>query len=147
MPVPPASQTYRTYQNTEFGFSFSYPDNWKVSQTTVEDRTTVLCLTVTDSTGGCLATVSLEKEGVNASADIWLKALNAEYRDGKITESERRIAGKEATQLRVTSYPAGKENNTRASVFVYDARVYSITGAAGQEAVYDRITSSFAFQD
>lgn len=144
--TPDASQSYRTYENTEFGFSFSYPDTWTVSSTSVDPSTT-LCLRVTDSTGGCLATVVYEMESVNASMDKTLDALRAEYRAGRIAESSRTIAGESATQLRVSSYPAGEEAATRAAVFVHDRQIYAISASAGQEAVFERLTSSFRFQD
>jgi len=144
--VPPASLSYRTYENTEFGFSFSYPDNWSVSSTSVDPSTT-LCLKVTDSTGDCLATVVFEKESVNMSADKALSALKDELRKGRIAESSRSIAGETATQLKVSSYSAGEENDTRAAVFTHDMQVYVVSVAMGQEAVYERIASSFRFQD
>jgi len=144
--VPPASQTYRTYENTEFGFSFSYPDNWSVSSTSV-DPSTEVCLKVEGATGDCLVTIVYEKESVNMNADKALDRLRDELRKGRIAESTRTIAGEEAKQLKVSNYPAGEENYTRAAVFVHDMQVYSISSAMGQEAVYDRITSSFKFQD
>jgi len=143
--VPPASQTYRTYENSEFGFSFSYPDNWTVSSNSVDPSTT-LCLKVTDSTGGCLATITFEKESVNMSVDKALSALRDELRAGRIAESSRTIGGESATQFKVTNYPAGQEGDTRAAAFLHDMQVYSITASMGQEAVYDRISSSFKFQ-
>lgn len=144
--VPPASLSYRTYENTEFGFTFSYPDNWTVSSTSVDPSTT-LCLKVTDSTGDCLATVVFEKESVNMNADKAVNALRDELRKGRIAESTRSIAGETAMQLKVTNYPAGEENDTRAAVFTHDMQVYAVSVAMGQEAVYERIVSSFRFQD
>ena len=144
--APPASQTYRTYENTEFGFSFSYPDNWTVSANSI-DPTTTLCLRVTDSTGGCLVTIKYEMESVNASADKTLDALRAEYREGRIAESSRTIGGEGATQLRISSYPAGQEGATRAAVFMHDRQIYVISAEMGQEAVFERLASSFRFQD
>lgn len=141
----PASQTYQTYENSEFGFSFSYPDNWIASATSVDPETTI-CMKLKDSTGDCLATVVFEKESVNVNLDKTLDALRAEYRAGRVTESSRTVGGEKATQLRVANYPAGAENETRASVFLHDMQVYTISGAMGQEAVYDRIVSSFKFQ-
>lgn len=144
--TPPASQTYRTYENTEFGFSFSYPDNWTVSSNSVDSSTT-LCLRVTDSTGGCLITLVYEPESVNASLDKTLDALRAEYRAGRIAESSRTIGGEDATQFRVSSYPAGEEGITRAAVFMHDRQIYTIAASMGQEAVFERLASSFRFQD
>ncbi len=141
----PASQTYRTYENSEFGFSFSYPDNWTVSSNSVDPSTT-LCLRVTDSTGGCLATVTFEMESVNMSLEKVLDALRADLRAGRIAESSRTIAGESATQFKVSNYPAGQEGDTRAAAFLHETEVYTITATMGQEAVYDRLTSSFKFQ-
>lgn len=144
--TPPASQTYRTYENSEFGFSFSYPDNWSVSSTSVDPSTTI-CMKVEGATGGCLATIVYEKESVNMNVDKALDALRAELRAGRIAESTRTIAGESATQLRVSNYPAGEEGDTRAAVFLHDMQVYTVSAAMGQEAAYERITSSFRFQD
>lgn len=144
--TPPASQTYRTYENTEFGFSFSYPDNWTVSSNSVDSSTT-LCLVVTDSTGGCLVTIEYEMESVNASMDKTLDALRAEYRAGRIAESSRTVGGEVAKQFRVSGYPAGEEGVTRAAVLVHDRQIYAISAVAGQEAVFERLASSFRFQD
>jgi hypothetical protein len=142
----PASQTYRTYENTEFGFSFSYPDNWTVSSNSVDPSTT-LCLRVSDSSGGCLITIMYEMESVNASMDKTLDALRAEYRAGRIAESSRTVGGENATQFRVSGYPAGEEGATRAAVFMHDRQIYTVSAIAGQEAVFERLVSSFRFQD
>lgn len=80
-------------------------------------------------------------------ADIALDAFRAEFRAGRIAESSRSIAGAEATRLTISGYPAGEEGATRAAVFTHDAVVYTIKTAPGYEAVFDRIVSSFAFQD
>jgi len=138
--------SYRTHTNTEFGFSFEYPDTWVVSQDARGGEVT-LCLNEASGTGGCLATLSLVEEGVNATEETALDALRAEFRAGRIAESSRRIGGEDATQLRVSGYPAGEEGSTRAAVFAHERRIYRIEAAPGQEAVFDRIVSSFRFQD
>lgn len=145
-PEAPAAYTYRTYQNTEFGFSFAYPDAWTVSSTEVSPETEI-CIKVAEATGGCLATITFEKESVNMRADIALDAFRAEFRAGRIAESSRSIAGAEATRLTISGYPQGEEGATRAAVFTHDSMVYTIKTAPGYEAVFDRIVSSFAFQD
>jgi hypothetical protein len=139
------STTYRTFENNELAFSFAYPDNWSVSQTKRGDRTEV-CLRTEGGTGPCLVTVVAEKESVNASAEKALKAFEGEFHDGNVSESSRRIGGVEADVLKVGGYPAGKENSTRAAVFVEDGYVYSIESEPGQEAIFDRVADSFLFR-
>ena len=138
------STSYRTCENTELSFSFAYPDNWSVSQTKGSDRTEV-CLRTEGGTGPCLVTVVAEKEGVNASAEKTLDAFRAEFRNGTIAESSRRVGGVEADALRASGYPAGEMAGSRALVFVNDGYVYSIEGARGQEDIFDRVADSFLF--
>ena len=140
------STTYRTFENSEFGFTFAYPDNWTPSQTKVTDATEV-CLSVEGGVGGCAVSVRFVKESVNDSADKSLDALRAEFRNGSIAESTRRVGGQEATLLKVTKYPAGESAGTRAAVFMKDDLVFVLEGAAGQEAVFDRVADSFRFND
>jgi hypothetical protein len=144
--VLPPAMTFKTYENTEIGFSFSYPDTWVPSATRIDEGTDV-CLIESGATGGCLATVSFEDVSVNMNEDIALEALRADLRAGRITESSRSVAGDEGTLLRVSGYPAGEENSTRAVVFTHENRVFVIEAALGQEAVFDRIVSTFRFQD
>lgn len=140
------SATYRTYEDTTMEFSFAYPDNWVVSKTETSP-TTNYCLNFSEGTGGCLASVAVTDESVNASVEKSIEALEAEFRAGRVSDSTRRIAGEEATLIQVSGYPTGQENSTRAAVFAHENRIYVVEAAAGQEAVFDRITSSFAFQD
>ncbi len=144
--LPPA-MTFRTYENTEIGFSFSYPDTWTPSATNIDAGTDV-CLSEANGTGACLIEVSFEDVSVNMSADVALDALRAEFREGRISESSRSVAGNEGTLLRVSNYPAGEEEATRAIVFTsVDNDVFVIKAALGQEAIFDRVVSSFRFQD
>lgn len=139
------STTYRTFENTEFSFSFAYPDNWSASQTRQVEDTTTVCVRTEGETGGCLITLTLTKESVNASAEKSLEALQAEFRKGNVTESTRRIGGETAEVLKVAGYPAGEENSTRAAVFTKDGYVYVLETASGQEAMFDRVADSFLF--
>jgi len=136
------SVTYRTFENTEFGFSFDYPETWDVSQTKVTTATT-LCLKEKEGTGGCLVTITRDPESINVNADKTLEAFKVELREGSVTESTRRIGGEEADLLRAS----GNVDSTRAAVFVHDMAVYSIEGMKGQEAVFDRVASSLSFTD
>lgn len=138
------STTYRTYANTQYSFSFAYPDNWDVSESTQAGVTTV-CIATEGGNGPCLVTLRLEKESVNVSAEKTLAALRTEFRAGNVSESSRRIGGVEAEVLRVGGYPAGAENSTRAAVFVKDQWVYTLETASGQEAIFDRVADSFLF--
>lgn len=138
--------TYRSYENSEFGFSFSYPDAWTASAKKISPETRI-CLTEADSTGDCLVTVAFEKESVNLNAGIALDALRADGRAGRIAESSSRVAGQDATVLKVSNYPAGEEAYTRAAVFTHQDMVYTIQAEKGQEAVFDRIIASFAVRD
>ncbi|HEY0979764.1 MAG TPA: PsbP-related protein [Candidatus Paceibacterota bacterium] len=138
----PAAMTFRTYENTEYGFSFSYPDTWTATATELNEKTTV-CMKVFEATGGCLATLTFEPESVNMSTDVALNALRAELRDGRINEGASRIAGEAATRLTVSGDAAA----TRALVFAHDRLVYTIQTAPGQEGAFDRMVSSFRFQD
>ena len=144
--VVPPTMTFRTYEDTEtgFNFSFSYPDTWTPSTTEVEEGTSV-CFT--EGIGDCLVTVSAREASVNMSEDTALDALRAEFRKGRIAESARSVDGNEGTQLRVSGYPAWEEGSTRAVVFTHENRVFIIEAALGQEAIFDRIVSSFKFQD
>ncbi len=144
--APAASATYRTYENTEVGFSFSHPDNWIPNQTSVDPRTTI-CMNVAEGTGDCLASVAFEEESVNMNEGIAREALETELRAGQARDTERRIAGSLATVYTVSGYPAGEEKSTRAAVFTHADMVYIIKASKGQEAVFDRIVSSFEFQD
>lgn len=143
---PAVQYSYVAYENTEFGFSFDYPSEWIPSITKTEPATKI-CIKEKEGTGGCLVTVMFEEESVNMNADKALDALRAELRAGRISESSRSIAGNEATRLTVSGYPQGEENATRAAVFTHDRLVFTIKASAGQEAVYDRVVSSFRFQD
>lgn len=140
------STTYRTFENSEFAFSFAYPDNWSVSQDQKNGNTRV-CVRTEGGTGGCLISVTLQKESVNVSADRSLEELRTEFREGKIIESTRRIGGEEAKVLKVSGYPAGEEESTRAAVFMKDNLVYVLETANGQEAMFDRVADSFLFTD
>lgn len=139
------STSYRTFENTEFSFSFAYPDNWELSQTKQNDVTSI-CVTTEGGTGPCLIAVRLEKESVNVSVEKTLAALETKFRAGNVSESSRRIGEIEADVLRVGGYPAGQENSTRAAVFVKNGWVYTIETAAGQEAIFDRVADSFLFR-
>lgn len=139
------STTYRTFENTEFSFSFAYPDNWVLSQSQSNGNTRV-CVKTEGGTGDCLISLLLQKEGVNVSADRSLEELKTEFRAGKIAESTRRIGGQEAQVLKVSGYPDGEEESTRAAVFMKDDMVYVLETAIGQEAMFDRVADSFIFQ-
>lgn len=138
--------TYTTYENTELGFTFSYPDTWVPSATRIVEGTDI-CLIKSQGTGGCLVTVSFDEESVNLNEDIALDALRAEVRKGRANESSRRIAGEDATMFQVSGYPKGEEGITRAAVFTHERQVYVIKASAGQESAFDRIASSFRFVD
>ena len=138
------STSYRTFENTEFSFSFAYPDNWMVSETQANEETRI-CVTTEGGTGGCLISLLLVEESVNASAEKSLEALKAEFRSGNITESARTIGDARAEVLRVASYPEEEENSTRAAVFTRDGMIYVIETAPGQEAIFDRVADSFLF--
>jgi hypothetical protein len=139
------STTYKTFENSEFSFSFAYPDNWSVSQNQLNGDTHV-CVRTEGGTGDCLISVLLQKQSVNVSAERSLEALKAEFRAGKITESTRRIGGEEAQVLKVSGYPSGEEESTRAAVFMKNDIVYVLTTANGQEAMFDRAADSFLFR-
>lgn len=139
------STTYRTFENSEFSFSFAYPDNWTVSQDQRNGDTRV-CVRTEGGTGDCLISVLLQKEGVNVSAERSLGELKTRFREGKIAESTRRIGGVEAEVLKVSGYPAEIKESTRAAVFQYKQQVYVLETAAGQEAMFDRVADSFLFR-
>lgn len=143
--TPDSSVAYRGYENTEFKFSFTYPETWTVSQSGSDGKTT-LCLNEKDGTGGCLVTITRAEESVNVSTDNALDAFRAEFRAGSIKESKTKVGDDTATLLRVSGYPAGEADSTRAVVFVHNRQVYTVEAAAGQEAVFDRLTNSFLFQ-
>lgn len=142
----PTTLTYRSFANTEFGFSFDYPEGWDVSQTTVAGVTT-LCVRPMDQAGGCRVEIAIASESVNVSAEKSLEALQTEVRAGKIAESTRRIAGEDAAILRVSGYPRGEEGPARGAVFAHEGRVYVLKGIVGSEGIFDRVASSFSFQD
>jgi hypothetical protein len=139
------STTYRTFENSEFAFSFAYPDNWSVSQNQ-QSGDTRICVRTEGGTGDCLISILLQKAGVNVSAERSLEALKVDFRAGKIAESSRRIGGEEAQVLKVSGYPAGELNSTRAAVFSKDGLVYVLETASGQEAMFDRVADSFLFR-
>lgn len=144
--TPEVQVVYRTYENGEFGFSFSYPETWQLSLTTNVDGTTV-CVMPPEGTGACRLTIRRVAESVNASMEKTLAALAADYRAGRITTGSRRIAGEAAAIIAVGGYPAGEERATRAAVFVHDRQIYTIEAAAGQEAIFEKAASSFSFQN
>jgi|GEM_PF-3599718 len=138
------STSYKTFANTELSFSFAYPENWVVSQSSANGITTV-CVRTEGGTGDCLISLVAQKEGTNVSAERSLEELRTEFRAGNVTESSRRIGGEEADVIRVGGYPAGEENSTRAAVFMRGEMVYVLETKQGQEAIFDRVADSFLF--
>lgn len=144
--APEPQDSYRTYENGEFGFGFSYPEDWQLSLTTIADGTSI-CALPAEGTGGCRLTIRRVAEGVNNSMEKTLAALAAEYRAGRITTGSRRIGGEAAATIAVSGYPEGQERATRAAVFIHDRQIYTIEAAAGHEAAFEKAASSFSFQD
>jgi hypothetical protein len=138
----PPSMTFRSYEDTTEGFSFSYPETWSVSATDQAERTDV-CLMDASGTGGCAVTVSFEEESVNMSEETALEALQVAMREGNPRSSSITIGGlEEGTQLRAS----GSEGPTRGAVFSHEGTVFWISAGAGNEAVYDKLVSTFLFQ-
>lgn len=139
------STSYATFENSEFAFSFAYPDNWKVSQTKTEEENRI-CINTEDGARDCVVSITLTDVREGASVEKSLDMLEKEFDAGIITESSRTISGVQAKVLKVASYPAGEEEATRAAVFAKGDVIYVIRADRGHEAIFDRVADSFLFR-
>jgi hypothetical protein len=145
MPVPPLTKQYK---NTKYGFSFSYPESYRVREAATENGDGVYVEPVDASTGSQAGIQILISPYADADTDITAEKIHADISDLKVDSPQEVDVGAGGSVSKGVAFKSDNgafDGDSREVWFAYKDNLYQISTYAADDDFLRAVFGTWLF--